>query len=285
MVATAHENAPAFDNARYWNELADEYQRTIRIATDDFHYGPLLPGDRELGLLPDKPANLNCLEIACGAGQNSIYLASRQARCTGLDISTRQLDHGRYLADHAGVHVDFRQMSMDELLLQDLERYDLIHSSYGIPFSANPGELMSQCAHLLNPGGWLIFSVGHPLFAGQWIELDEEGKGLFLPDYFQPAPEMRLTNDGRTAIKADYHPVSRWVSWIRAADLDLDSLLEPEPLPVPEMDEDEIRCRIPYDSEAWRELYDQLSRIPFLLIFRCRKSFAKTAMSSPKIGT
>ena len=37
----------------YWNTIADAYQREPHISTDDFHYGPLLPGDRELGQLPD----------------------------------------------------------------------------------------------------------------------------------------------------------------------------------------------------------------------------------------
>ena len=66
-------------SARYWDDLADLYQKETRISTDDFHYGPLLPGDSILGLLPPVPQR-SCLEIGCGAGQNSIFLAKQGAQ-------------------------------------------------------------------------------------------------------------------------------------------------------------------------------------------------------------
>ena len=51
----------------YWNTIADAYQQETHISTDDFHYGPLLPGDRELHLLPDVLEGLTCLEVGSGA--------------------------------------------------------------------------------------------------------------------------------------------------------------------------------------------------------------------------
>ena len=39
-------------SARYWDDLAEVYQKETRISTTDFHYGPLLPGDSTLQLLP-----------------------------------------------------------------------------------------------------------------------------------------------------------------------------------------------------------------------------------------
>ena len=32
----------------YWNATADSYAERVTIRTDDFHYGPLIPGDRDL---------------------------------------------------------------------------------------------------------------------------------------------------------------------------------------------------------------------------------------------
>ncbi|MBL7012580.1 MAG: hypothetical protein ISR85_06605, partial [Kiritimatiellales bacterium] len=40
-------------SARYWNDIAELYQKETRISTSDFHYGPLLPGDSQLELLPN----------------------------------------------------------------------------------------------------------------------------------------------------------------------------------------------------------------------------------------
>ena len=71
---------------QYWNIIADEYQDVTHISVDDFHYGPLLPGDRALGLIPPLDPGARCLELACGAGQNSLYLASAYgADCVAID--------------------------------------------------------------------------------------------------------------------------------------------------------------------------------------------------------
>ena len=35
-------------NRRGWNTISAGYQRERRISTDDVHYGPLAPGEREL---------------------------------------------------------------------------------------------------------------------------------------------------------------------------------------------------------------------------------------------
>jgi len=38
------------------------------------------------------------------------------------------------------------------------------------------------------------------------------------------------------------------------------------------MSEAEIRAQVPYDSDGWRALYPQISRIPVVVIFKCRKA-------------
>jgi len=122
-------------SARYWDDLAELYQRETRISTSDFHYVPLLPGDSALGLLPPVKQR-SCLEIGSGAGQNSIFLAKQGAQCIATDISDGQLAYGRKLADAENVDVDFRRISMDSLregLLVD-QAFDLIHSTYALPF-------------------------------------------------------------------------------------------------------------------------------------------------------
>ena len=59
-------------SARYWDDLAEVYQKETRISTTDFHYGPLLPGDSTLQLLPsigkNDPKHFQALEIGSGHG-------------------------------------------------------------------------------------------------------------------------------------------------------------------------------------------------------------------------
>ena len=78
--------------------IATNYKVAINITTDDYHYGPLVPGDYTIGLLPANVEGLRCLEVGCGIGQNSIFLSSRGANCVATDISGGQLKHAEELA-------------------------------------------------------------------------------------------------------------------------------------------------------------------------------------------
>ncbi len=299
-------------SARYWDDLAELYQRETRISTNDFHYGPLLPGDSEIKLLPAglcrgsgaarTADEIRCLEIGCGAGQNSIFLAKQGAPCVAIDISEAQLAHGRKLAAAEKVEVDFRRVSMDSLdQLQNPPRpslrsghpsrggdrlesppseeypqggvglFDFIHSTYALPFSADPQKVIAKTAAMLNPGGTFLLTTGHPLYAGEWLDIGDGEEGLFLPDYFRPEPDVRMSLDDKTMSAAHYWPVSSIAGWIHAAGLVLERLLEPMPVPILEMSEPEIRARVPYESAGWRELYPRLARIPVVVIFKCRR--------------
>lgn len=253
-------------SARYWDGLAALYQKETRISTGDFHYGPLLPGDSILRLLPDV-RDRRALEIGCGAGQNSIFLARQGAHCTAIDISEEQLAHGRRLAAAEKVEVDFRCISMDAMGC--LGRFDLIHSTYALPFSADPQKVIADAAAMLKPGGVFLLTTGHPLYAGEWLDLGEGEDGVFIPDYFRPAPDVRMSLDDKTMTAARYWPVSAVAEWIHSAGLAIERLLEPQPMPIPEMSEAEIRAKVPYESMDWRTLHPQLARIPVVLILRC----------------
>jgi SAM-dependent methyltransferase len=290
-------------SSRYWDDLAELYQKETRISTDDFHYGPLLPGDSTMKLLPDKlcrpgapTRRFQCLELGCGAGQNSIFLAKQGARCVAIDISEKQLEHGRKLAAAEQVEVVFHRISMDSLrgvfvdavssprfsspdergedtastrpASEDL--FDLIHSTYALPFSADPQKVIADAAALLKPGGTFLLTTGHPLYAGEWLDIGDGEEGLFLPDYFRPEPDVRMSLDDKTMSAAHYWPISTIAEWIHAAGLVIERLLEPAPMPVPELSEAEIRAKIPYDSADWRALYPRLARIPVVVIFKCR---------------
>jgi SAM-dependent methyltransferase len=257
-------------SARYWDDLAELYQKETRISTDDFHYGPLLPGDSKLKLLPTIGKSFQTLEIGSGAGQNSIFLAKQGAQCVAIDISEEQLAYGRKLAAAENVDVDFRCVSMDAM--GDLGKFDLIHSTYALPFSADPQKVIAEIAAMLKPGGTFLLTTGHPLYAGEWLDIGDGEDGVFIPDYFKPDPDVRMSLDDQTMSAAQYWPISQIAEWIHAAGLMIERFLEPAPMPIPEMSEAEIRAKVPYDSTGWRELYHQLARIPVVMIFKCRRT-------------
>jgi len=255
-------------SARYWDDLAEVYQKETRISTHDFHYGPLLPGDSTLQLLPTL-GKIQALEIGSGAGQNSIFLAKQGAECIATDVSEKQLAHGRTLADAENIEVDFQCVSMDSM--GSLGTFDLIHSTYALPFSSDPARVIKEAAAMLKPGGTFLLTTGHPLYAGEWLEVGDDEDGVFLPDYFQPESDVRMALDDGAISAARYWPISQLAEWVHEAGLVIERILEPAPMPIPEMSEEEILEKVPYDSADWRGLYPQLARIPVVVIFKCRK--------------
>ena len=190
-------------NEQYWEEIADAYQAETVISTDDFHYGPLIAGDSELGLLPKTLSGLECLEIGCGGAQNSIFLAKHGANCTAIDISAKQLRFAKQLARLAGVDISFLRADMEKIPLLEGEQFDIVHSCHAIAFAEDQRHAIHVMAERVKPDGMLVLSTVHPLSGGEWVDLEDED-GLLLKDYFSPMSETRELADGGEAVSRAY---------------------------------------------------------------------------------
>ena len=263
------------DNKRdcqlYWNEIADEYQQITRICTDDFHYGPLLPGDTAVKALPEINSGMKCLEIGSGAGQNSIYLAAKGAECIATDISGEQLRHGEQIAKEKGLALKTEVCGLDDVSKERFGTFDLIHSTWALPFATDQQGVIKNCADMLNSGGHIVFTTGHPIFAGEWIELDEYEEGLFLSNYFNPPGEVRFTKDEENFVRTQQYPISTYVNWIIESGLSVVKMLELEPIEMEILSEEEILKSTPYDSPTWRDMYKQIKNVPFVVTYIAQK--------------
>lgn len=73
---------------KWWEEIAQDYQKKYKIPTKSAHYGPYSPDEDKLNLLGSIKRK-KILEIGCGGGQCSIAFAKQGAKCIGLDISEK----------------------------------------------------------------------------------------------------------------------------------------------------------------------------------------------------
>lgn len=254
-------------SASYWDGISDRYHTETRISCADFHYGPLLPGERELGFLPADTRGMRCLELGCGGAQNSIWLARNGADCTAVDISSRQLAVASRLARGEGVCLHLVRADLDGLPFLLRGAFDLVHSSYALPFVDDPGGVVRVAAAVLRPGGRLLLSTAHPVFAGEWLQVDDAEEGMFLPDYFHPPLDQRQLAETGARDRCRAVPLSTVFGWIVDSGLIVTRFAEPRALPIPDMDEAEVMARVPYESSAWRELHGQLARVPAVAVF------------------
>ena len=93
------------------------------------------------------------LDVACGVGQNAIWLAQRGFAVDAVDVSPVALAHARHAAARASVTVNFAQADLDEWTPPVLA-YDLI-----MGFRYLNRKLWPRLQAALRPGGWLLYQT------------------------------------------------------------------------------------------------------------------------------
>ena len=132
------------------------------------------------------------LDIACGEGRNSIFLAQHGFTVTGIDISGRGITKARQRMEEEGLVIDFRVADLEKYTFA--EQYDQI-----INFNFLLRELIPPMVSSLTTGGIILFDT----------ILDAPSCGtVHNRDYLlQPGELLRIFSgfDG-TILKSEEHP-------------------------------------------------------------------------------
>lgn len=137
------------DNDRNMHTKWDE-----RFKSEEFVLGtnpsPYLAKNMEFikSMTPGKKA----LDIACGEGRNSIFLAKQGFTVTGLDISEAGLQKAGKWMERERLEIDFRSANLEEYEFSDT--YDLI-----INFNFLLRDLIPKAVAALNPKGVIVFDT------------------------------------------------------------------------------------------------------------------------------
>jgi tocopherol O-methyltransferase len=98
------------------------------------------------------PSGATILDVGCGFGGSSIYLATTyQATVTGITISPVQAAMARQAARRARVAAHFLVMDADHLAFRS--QFDVVWSIEAIAHFAMKARFFAQAASLLKPGG------------------------------------------------------------------------------------------------------------------------------------
>lgn len=121
-------------------------------------------------LFPEELALLGPLEgralvhLQCNAGQDSLCLARRGARVTGVDLSDEAVAFARRLSAESGIPAAFEQAEVVSWLHRAAERFDVAFSSYGaVGWLPDLAAWASGLRRVLAPGGRFVLVEFHPL--------------------------------------------------------------------------------------------------------------------------
>ena len=247
------------ENRRYWNDDASAWVAMGQRAwSSPPSWGIWSIPETELELLPDRLDGLDSVELGCGTGYVSSWLARRGARATGLDLSEEQLATAASLRQEHGLDVNLVHGNAEQTPFPD-ERFDFAISEYGAAIWCDPHIWLAEVRRLLRPGGRLMFYGNHPL-AQVCIPADGSGS---TPHLHRPYFELWRT-DWRDAevdpggIEFNL-PISEWLGLFAQLGFVVDRYVEVQAPPG----EDDKRFGMPRSwARRWPAEHAWLLRLP-----------------------
>jgi SAM-dependent methyltransferase len=195
---------PLETNRSYWNALADVHGQDAYYDSAGLIAGGSSLGDDENAALREAVgdvAGLDVIHIQCHIAHDSISMARRGARVTGVDLSPAALAKARDFAERSGVELELVEADSAALPPQLHGRFDLAYATIGVLcWIADVGAWMRSAHAVLRPGGRLLLHDGHPLYMAiatlDPLELDfpyaDDGPRRFDEDGSYADPDAKL---------------------------------------------------------------------------------------------
>jgi SAM-dependent methyltransferase len=152
-------------NRESWTaEAANYVEAAERGWAGDPDWGIWSIPESQVGMLGpiEQLKGIDAIELGCGAGYVSSWLARAGARVTGVDITPAQLDTARRLQEQHGTDITFIEASAEAVPLPDAS-FDYAISEYGASIWCDPDKWIPEAGRLLRLGGRLAFLVNSPL--------------------------------------------------------------------------------------------------------------------------
>jgi len=110
--------------------------------------------DRHAGL-----SGKTVLDVGCGGGILSESMAGLGANVTGIDLGDKPLQVAKLHLLESGLQVEYRKVAVEALAAEQPEHYDVVTCMEMLEHVPDPNSVISACAKLAKPGGWVFFST------------------------------------------------------------------------------------------------------------------------------
>jgi ubiquinone/menaquinone biosynthesis C-methylase UbiE len=193
-----------------YDELADEYDQAVRpnLHTADLEFSATT------SLIPDVDGK-RVLDAGCGTGVYTEWLLDQEAKVVGVDVSEEMLNHAIKKVD---TQAEFHQADLEKPLGFAAENaFDGIVSALALDYVKNWRQTFTEFARILNPGGFIVFSVLHP-------------RSTFSPDKDKDYLEVEMKQKEWTVDVPYYRrPFSEIINPLPETGFQIDTVCNPQP--------------------------------------------------------
>ncbi|GAA3992450.1 bifunctional 2-polyprenyl-6-hydroxyphenol methylase/3-demethylubiquinol 3-O-methyltransferase UbiG [Comamonas faecalis] len=100
------------------------------------------------------------LDVGCGGGILADAMARKGAQVTGIDLATKSLRVAQLHALETGTpNISYREISAEALAKESPASFDTVTCMEMLEHVPDPQSIVSACAQLVKPGGWVFFST------------------------------------------------------------------------------------------------------------------------------
>ncbi|MDJ0974948.1 MAG: methyltransferase domain-containing protein [Planctomycetota bacterium] len=151
-------------NREHWDSTAHEWVSAGERswASDEPFWGVWSLPESELQMLPADMSGMDAVELGCGTGYVSGWMARRGARVVGIDNSENQLASARRFAEEHGAALELVHGNAETTPFADAA-FDFAISEYGAAIWCDPYAWIPEAHRILRPGGRLVFLGTTPL--------------------------------------------------------------------------------------------------------------------------
>jgi len=233
--ACEHGGVTRPDTRAMWNANAPAWTELSRAGFD--RYRDLVNTPAFFGILPPVDG-LVCLDLGCGEGHNTRLLAGKGARVAALDVAESFITAAAG-QDRSGICY---LVGDGAALPFGASALDAVTAFMSLMDVAEPERTLGEVARVLRPGGFVQFSVLHPVISapiGRWVH-DESGvrQARAVGDYFYEGPltETWTFSNAPAEMRDRYQPftityarrtLAGWLSAVLGAGLVIEAIAEP----------------------------------------------------------
>jgi SAM-dependent methyltransferase len=217
-------------NRTEWDSWAPDFvangERSWALQPGAEKWGVFDIPESDVHVLPDDLEGLDTIELGCGTGYVSAWLARRGARPVGIDNSEAQLATARRLQREHDIEFPLIHGNAETVPYPDAS-FDLAISEYGASIWADPRRWVPEASRLLRPGGRLIFLVNGLILMLCMPDADAPATNEMLRPYFG-MNRLEWSEDNSVDFHLGY---GDWIRTLRGSGFEVEDLVELQPGP------------------------------------------------------